>query len=125
MRIVALFCSTPIDINHTHGSLLCPMVPIFSKQYSVLSSPLFESIFFAFVKEVRLGGAEIDNLGTSIPALFQLNTLATIIGIGHTRVPTYDAASFVASVIALVANVHEFFGIDKGIADATQAIAWK
>lgn len=72
-----------------------------------------------------MGGAEIDNLGTSIPALFQLNTLATIIGIGHTRVPTYDAASFVASVIALVANVHEFFGIDKGIADATQAIAWK
>ena len=103
----------------SHGSNILQTV------FRVSSSPLFESIFFAFVKEVRLGGAEIHNLGTSIAALFQLDTLATIIGIGHTRIPTYDAASFVASVIALVANVHEFFGIDKGIADATQAIAWK
>ena len=44
-------------------------------------SPLFETILFAFEEEIRLGGSQIDNLGTAVSVLGQLNTLAAIISI--------------------------------------------
>ena len=51
-----------------------------------------------------------------------MDAFPTIIGVCHTGIAADHAAALVAAVVAFVANVHHLFRIDKGIADAAEAV---
>lgn len=47
-----------------------------------------------------------------------------VVGVGHTRPPTYDAAPLIGAVVTLIANTHQCAGSDVGITDDTLSITW-
>jgi hypothetical protein len=97
----------------------------FPRMYPPNPSSLFEAVLFAFVKEVGFGGPEVDNFGTALGVLAQLAALSTVVGIGDTRIAANDAPTGQAPVIALVANVHEDGGVDKGRTHDANPITYK
>ena len=50
-----------------------------------LGSPLFETIFFPLIEEIRLGRPEVDNLGAAVPVLLLHGTLLTVVGVRNAR----------------------------------------
>lgn len=82
-----------------------------------------ESVFLAFIKQVRLGGAQIDNLGASIPIFLLNGALLTIIGVRNARSSANHASSLIRAVIALIANPHERARSHVGIANHASPIA--
>ena len=87
------------------------------------SSSFLEAVLFAFVKGVSFGRSQIDNFGTPIAVLFELDAFAAIIRVGDTGVGTNDAPILVGPVIAFVAQMYECLGIDERLTHTTQPIA--
>jgi len=84
-----------------------------------------EAVLFPFVKEIRFGRSEIDDLGTAVPVVLQLNAFPTVVGIRDAGIAADDAPSLVAAVIAFVADVDHLVGIHEGVAHAAESVAWK
>ena len=74
------------------------------------------------VKEIGFGGAEIDDLGTTLPVLAQLDAFAAVVGVGDAGVATDHAPTRQAAVIALVADVHDLVGIDHAGTHHAQSV---
>ena len=54
-------------------------------------SPLFETIFFPLIEEIRLGRTEVDNLWTAIPVFLLHGTLLAVIGVRNAWPAADDA----------------------------------
>ena len=64
-----------------------------------LGSPLFETIFFPLIKEIRLGRPEVDNLGAAVPVLLLHGALLAVVRVRDPRpaadhTPTLDICLF-------------------------------
>ena len=79
---------------------------------------------FPLVKQICLGTPQINNLWTPVAILAHLNTLPTIISICDAIPPADYAFTFKATVIALVANVHDCGGVDEAVTDDAFAVAF-
>ena len=60
------------------------------KSTAVLS--FLEAVFFSLVEEVRLGGAQVDDLGAAVPVLLLDGALLAVVGVGDAR-PAADHAT--------------------------------
>jgi len=72
-----------------------------------LTSSFFESIFFAFVEEIRFGAPKIDNLRTSVSVLLLYRAFLAVVSIGNAGSAVNHAPSLIRAVVTLVANSHE------------------
>lgn len=84
-----------------------------------------ESILFSFIKQIRLGGSQIDNFGTSITILFLLDTFSTIIRIRNTHSTTNTTSTFEGTIIAFITDMRQHGRVYKGITNDTFAVAYK
>lgn len=81
------------------------------------SSSLFEAVLLALVPEVRLGTAQVDDLGTAIPVLLHLHALLAVVGIRYPWASAYRAPSLEGTEVAFITNLDEAAGPDIGVAD--------
>jgi len=72
-----------------------------------LTSSFFESIFFAFVEEIRFGAPKIDNFWTSVSVLLLYRAFLAVVSIGNAGSAVNHAPSLIRAVVTLVANSHE------------------
>ena len=56
-------------------------------------SSFFKTIFFHFIKQICLGAAQIDDLGTSVSVLLLYRALFTVVSVGDSRTSTDDTTS--------------------------------
>lgn len=82
------------------------LVEISSPAYGRPSS-LLEPILFALIEEIRLGAAQIDNLGAPVPVLLLLGALLAVVSIRYPHAPADDAPPLERPVVALVADPDE------------------
>ena len=59
-----------------------------------LLSPLFKTIFFPFIEEIRLGRTEVDNLGTTVPVFLLHGALLAVIGVRNAWPAADDTPAF-------------------------------
>ena len=83
---------------------------------------LLEAILFAFVEEISLRAAQVNNLGTSIPILLLNCTLFTVICIRYSRSSTDNTSSLIRPVITFVTNSNESRRTNVWVTDDTLAI---
>ena len=87
------------------------------------SSPLPKAIFFAFIPEISLRRAQIDNLGATVAVLLHLSALFAIVRIADALVAADSAAALEAAEIALVADLDEGARPHIGVANDALAVA--
>ena len=60
---------------------------------SLSVSSFFETIFFHFIKQICLGAAQIDDLGTAVSVLLLDSALFTVVSVRDSRSSTDDTTA--------------------------------
>lgn len=66
--------------------------------------PFLEAVLLPLVEEVRLGGAEVDDLGAAVAVLLLDGALLAVVGVRDAGPAADHAAALVRAVVALVAD---------------------
>jgi len=88
-----------------------------------LNSSFLKTVLLAFVPEIGLGGAEVDNLGAAVSVFLHLNALFAVIGVRNPHISADHTATLERPKIALVADFHERARTHIRIADDAFSVA--
>lgn len=102
---------------------LCFEVSQIPRDHPLSSLSLSKSIFFSLVEQVSFCTSKVDDFGAAVPVLLEHSALFAVVGVGNSRSSTYDAFSFVSSVIALLADLYQSCRPHVGIADHALSLA--
>ena len=85
--------------------------------------PFFETILFAFVKQIGSGGTHVGHAWASIAVFAHLSAFFAVVCVGGTVPSTNDAFSCKGTVIAIFTNFDQGFRTYEGVTDDALAVA--
>ena len=85
--------------------------------------PFFETILFAFVKQIGSGGTHVGHAWASIAVFAHLSAFFAVVRVGGTVPSTNDAFSCKGTVIAIFTNLDQGLRTYEGVTDDAFAVA--
>jgi len=105
-----------------HSKLVLQACQVFSEP--LLQAPSMAPPSLLLIKQIRPRTAQIDNLRTTVPVLFESRALEAVEGVADAFAAAHDAFVLVVAEAAFVADAHHGRGTDVAVAYGAFAVAF-